>query len=358
VVFKVVVGLSGGVDSSFSLFLLKKRSYNVKAIFVRSWGEDKVSCTIKYDIDEAKKVCQALDVPFLSLDFSWDYWCNVFEKFLQKYRSGFTPNPDVLCNQKIKFGSLLDYGKVLGVDLVATGHYVRKRLLTNGKFQILKGVDTNKDQSYFLYLLNQAQLNFSLFPVGDFTKPYVREIAKDNMINTHNKKDSNGICFVGRRNLKYFLGQYINGYSGNICDEYGYTLSNHDGLFHYTLGQRKGLGIGGIRTNFDRACFVLKKDIINNVLTVVRGRKSRLLFKRTLKVHNLHWVSGSLPKSVFYCCSKVRYHQSDQHCKIHLDATTDNAFIIFSALQRSVSPGQSIVFYDKDICLGGGIIVC
>ena len=353
---KVIVGLSGGVDSSAALLLLKQQNYDVTAVFMKNWEEDDNDdfCSAEDDIKDAEAVCKRLDIPFKKINFSAEYWDQVFTHFLKEYQAGRTPNPDVLCNKEIKFKAFLNYAKQLGGEFIATGHYARKRVLDNGECQLLKGLDPDKDQSYFLYMLDQAQLKLSLFPIGEFTKPAVREIAEKNALITHNKKDSTGICFIGERKFKTFLNRYLPAQPGEIHDQKGKAIGKHDGLMYYTIGQRQGLGIGGIKNADQQPWFVANKDIQNNRLIVVQGQDHPMLFKTKLSAVNLHWIRGKAPGNRLYCHAKIRYRQSDQSCEVVIDKSS--ATVSFSSPQRAITPGQSIVFYDNEVCLGGGII--
>lgn len=350
---RIIVGLSGGVDSSVSAYLLKKQGHHVEAIFMKNWeGEDDTNCPAAIDFDYAQRVCETLAIPLSMVNFSNDYWERVFSYFLDEYRAGRTPNPDILCNKEIKFRAFLDYAKQQGADLIATGHYVRRQ-----HDQLLKGIDTNKDQSYFLYALNREQLTNSLFPIGELTKPQVREIATELKLASHDKKDSTGICFIGERKFKSFLTNYLPAQPGSIKTLNGETIGQHDGLMFYTIGQRQGLHIGGCKGKLEAPWFVAEKDLKNNCLIVVQGDHPAL-YKKTLVVNDIHWINA-IPNFKKPLNAKIRYRQKDQICFI--EPCEDNLLtkkynIHFNCPQRAVTPGQSIVFYQDDICLGGGII--
>ena len=353
---KVVVGVSGGVDSSVSALLVKEKGYDVTGIFMKNWEEDDSDdfCSAEQDIKDAQTICENIDIPFRKINFAAEYWDDVFEYFLREYATGRTPNPDILCNKEIKFKAFLNYAKVLGGQYIATGHYARKRTLDNGEHQLLKGVDHNKDQSYFLYPLNQEQLKHVLFPVGELEKPQVRQIAEQHKLVTYNKKDSTGICFIGERKFKNFLNQYLPAKSGEIHDENGVVIGQHEGLMYYTIGQRQGLGIGGVKNRPEIPWFAAEKDLKNNILIAVQGHQHPLLLSSNLEAVDLHWVKGGPPSHQFNCQAKVRYRQADQSCQVTL--VQDGVKVIFDEPQRAITPGQSIVFYDGEVCLGGGVI--
>ncbi len=355
---KVIVGVSGGVDSSVSALLLKQNGYEVTGVFMKNWEEDDNDqfCAASEDIKDAQAICETIGIDFKKINFAAEYWDHVFEYFLQEYKAGRTPNPDVLCNKEIKFKAFLDYAQLLGGDYIATGHYTRKRTLASGEHQLLKGLDHNKDQSYFLYTLGQEQLNYTLFPIGELEKPKVRELAAQYKLITHNKKDSTGICFIGERKFKDFLNQYLPAQPGEIQDENGVVIGQHDGLMYYTLGQRQGLKIGGVKNRPETPWFVAEKDIQNNILIAVQGHNHPLLMKKSLTAGKLHWVKGSSPGETFHCKAKTRYRQADQNCVVTIDQQ-NQAHVIFDQMQRAITPGQSVVFYDGEVCLGGGIIL-
>lgn len=362
---KVMIGLSGGVDSSVSAYLLKKAGYQVEGLFMKNWDESfeenmpehdkKKGCNATQDFIDAQAVCLKLGIPLHTVNFSSEYWDRVFNYFLEEYKAGRTPNPDVLCNKEIKFKAFLDHALELGADYIATGHFVRSRE-ENGAWQLLKGLDTNKDQSYFLYLLNQHQLSHALFPVGELEKPSIRKIAEELGFKNAAKKDSTGICFIGERKFKTFLQQYLPAQPGDIETEDGTIIGKHDGLMYYTIGQRQGLGIGGLKAHDEEPWYVAQKDLKRNVLIVVQGHDHPLLLSKTLTATQLHWISGAAPTIPFTCTAKTRYRQPDQTCAIH-SIKNDIATVEFKELQRAITPGQSVVFYDDEICLGGGIII-
>ncbi len=352
----IIVGLSGGVDSSVAAHLLKNKETTVRGLFMKNWEEDDTEeyCTATEDLRDAQAVADKLGIELLTMNFASEYWDRVFEHFLTEYRAGRTPNPDILCNKEIKFRAFLDHALEQGADKIATGHYARIGE-ANGQFQLLRGVDNNKDQSYFLYTLNQHQLSHSLFPLGELEKPKVREIAHELGLVTHDKKDSTGICFIGERRFKDFLARYLPAQPGEIQTPDGEVIGHHSGLMYHTLGQRQGLGIGGLKNHSEDPWFVAHKDLENNILIAVQGHDHPLLFSNNLTASQLHWVSGSAPASGVTITAKVRYRQVDQSCSItHIDHGTIT--IQFNAPQRAVTPGQSIVFYDHERCLGGAII--
>lgn len=350
---RVIVGLSGGVDSSVSALLLKQQGYAVEGLFMKNWEDDSQYCQNNKDRVDAQAVCDALDIPFYCVNFSREYWHDVFEDFLAQYQAGRTPNPDVLCNKYIKFSAFLKHAKSLGADKIAMGHYAR---LENreGMMQLLKGLDQNKDQSYFLHALNQSQLQQALFPIGHLEKTQVRAIAKQYHLPTHDKKDSTGICFIGERNFKKFLSEYLPAQKGLIETTQGEIIGEHQGLMYYTLGQRQGMGIGGKKNAQESPWYVIEKDLKRNVLIVAQGEHEKL-YSQTLFTDEIHWVAGQAPAINFNCMAKIRYRQMDQAC--HISKTNENQWRIeFETPQRSATPGQYIVFYQFDSCLGGGMI--
>jgi tRNA-specific 2-thiouridylase len=357
---KVIVGMSGGVDSSVSAYLLMQQGYQVEGLFMKNWDEDDGTeyCTAKEDLNDAQQVCDHLGIKLHQANFAAEYWDNVFEHFLEEYKAGRTPNPDILCNREIKFKAFLEYAKILGADLIATGHYVR-RGKQNNETVLLKGLDGNKDQSYFLHAVGGNEIAQTLFPVGELEKPEVRRIAEENGLVTAGKKDSTGICFIGERRFKDFLQQYLPAQPGRIETPEGEDIGEHNGLMYHTLGQRQGLGIGGLKNHPDAPWFVAGKDLERNVLTAVQGKNNPLLFNDWLTASSIFWVNDA-PTTPLTCKAKVRYRQDDQECTL-LSHTNENGDIEgyrveFAKPQRAVTPGQSVVFYLDDICLGGGVI--
>ena len=360
---RVVVGLSGGVDSAVSAYLLKEQGYEVIGIFMKNWEDDDNSeyCSSNIDFVDAASVADVLGIEIEHVNFAAEYKDRVFAEFLREYQAGRTPNPDILCNAEIKFKAFLDHAMRLGAEKIATGHYARVRLnAATGKHELLKGLDPLKDQSYFLHRLNQAQLSKTLFPVGELPKTEVRRIAAEIGLPNAKKKDSTGICFIGERPFRDFLNRYIAKEPGPIKDPNGRTIGKHVGLSFYTLGQRQGLGIGGIREkgaqkggNEHEPWFVARKDMKKNILWVVQGHDHPWLLSPSLRAEDLSWVAGEAPQ-VADIAAKTRYRQADAPCTLQTDAT--GITLHFTEPQWAVTPGQSAVLYDGDVCLGGGVI--
>ena len=352
---RVIVGMSGGVDSSVSALLLMEQGYQVEGLFMKNWEEDDGTeyCTAMDDLADAQAVCDRIGIKLHTVNFAAEYWDNVFEHFLEEYKAGRTPNPDILCNREIKFKAFLDYAMILGADLIATGHYVRRRDI-DGRTELLKGLDPNKDQSYFLHAVGGEQIAKTLFPVGELEKPEVRRIAEQHGLATAKKKDSTGICFIGERRFSDFLKQYLPAQPGEIKTTDGEVIGRHHGLMYHTIGQRQGLGIGGLKDAGEEPWYVLVKDLEHNVLIVGQGNEHPLLFSGALLASEIYWVNPidlSTPRRL---TAKVRYRQGDQPCVLEKTATGYRA--TFDDPQRAVTPGQSVVFYDGEICLGGGVI--
>lgn len=353
---KVIVGMSGGVDSSVTALLLQQAGYRVEGLFMKNWDEDDGTeyCTAMRDLADAQAVCDKLGIHLHTANFAAEYWDNVFEHFLEEYKACRTPNPDILCNREIKFKAFLDWALELGADLIATGHYARTGIDADGLTTLRKGRDNNKDQSYFLHAVGHRQLAQTLFPLGELEKTEVREIAKQFDLATKAKKDSTGICFIGERRFKDFLEQYVPANPGDILDTEGHVLGRHSGLMFHTLGQRQGLGIGGVAGASDDPWYVVDKDVANNVLVVGQGNDHPRLFSRRLFASHIHWVAEHDPKLPMRCVAKTRYRQPDQACVI--ERQSDGYHVTFDEPQRAVTPGQSVVFYLDDVCLGGGVI--
>jgi tRNA-uridine 2-sulfurtransferase len=353
---KVVIGMSGGVDSSVAAYLLQRRGYSACGVFMRNWQETnpEFPCTAAEDARDALGICETLGIELEAIDFSQEYWQRVFAYFLDEHRRGRTPNPDILCNKEIKFKAFLDHALAQGADYIATGHYARTRDI-DGRHQLLKARDLAKDQSYFLYTLGQGQLARSLFPVGELQKTKVRRIAAEQGFANAAKKDSTGICFIGERNFNKFLSHYLPAQPGEIRTVDGECVGSHNGLMYYTLGQRKGIGVGGRRGMEENPWYVVDKDTASNTLIIAQGHDHPLLYRRGLLAGALHWVAGEPPALPLRCRAKTRYRQADQDCVLSLNEN-NSCIVHFDQAQRAVTPGQSVVFYQGDVCLGGGVI--
>ncbi len=349
-----MVGLSGGVDSAVAALLLKRQGYAVSGLFMKNWEEDDSTghCAAEEDYKEVRRLCEILDIPLHSVNFSAEYWDRVFTFFLNELKAGRTPNPDVLCNKEIKFKAFLEHAWSLGAEHIATGHYARVEMRED-MFFLHKAHDGNKDQSYFLHALGQKALRNTLFPLGDITKPEVRRLAQAAGLPNYARKDSTGICFIGERNFKEFLGRYLPAQPGDMRTLTGKIKGRHHGLMYHTLGQRQGLGIGGPGD----AWYVVGKDIENNILYVEQGEHHPALYTTTLTAISLHWIAGKLPALPLRCQAQTRYRQANQTCMVNTVAKGGGGVEVrFDQPQRAVTPGQSVVFYQDDLCLGGGTI--
>ncbi len=353
---RVIVGLSGGVDSAVAALLLREQGYDVHAVFMKNWDEDDTDnfCPAAQDLADAEDVSRALDIPFRTVSFSAEYWDRVFRYFLDEYASGRTPNPDILCNREIKFRAFLDYAHQLGADFIATGHYARI-LQDDDGMHLLKGIDPGKDQTYFLYALEQWQLAGSLFPLGLMLKKQVRRLAARAGLANHSKKDSTGICFIGERKFSDFLSRYLPARPGEIRTLDNQTIGTHQGLVFYTIGQRRGLGIGGLKNASSEAWYVVSKDLNENTLLVAQGHHHPRLYHHGLRISRVHWISGMPPPMPLRCDARIRHQMRVQACTVH-SSGKDECEVRFSQPQWAISPGQSVVFYQGDECLGGGVI--
>ena len=351
----VVVGMSGGVDSSVAALLLKEQGYNVIGLFMVNWNEEDENgvCTSTTDYEDVKRVCSTIGIPYFTVNYAKEYWDRVFEYFLEEYKKGRTPNPDVLCNREIKFGPFLEQAKKIGADYIATGHYA-KVYEKNGLYYLAKDKDKNKDQSYFLNQLSQEQLKNTIFPLSDMLKPDLRIIAqKHNFVNAE-KKDSTGVCFIGERHFRQFLKQYIPMQKGDIIDTNNNIVGQHDGVYYYTIGQRRGLNIGGMSTGNGKRWYVIGKDVEKNILYVSQGEGEEL-YSSGLITYKVNWIPQTPADKKFDCFAKFRYRQPDQ--AVSVEIKDDKVIVTFKEKQRAVTEGQFVVFYDEEEnCLGGGII--
>jgi len=349
---RIVVGLSGGVDSAVAALLLRDRGMDVIGLFMKNWEEDddEQYCAAAADLEQARAVCGHLDIPLHTVNFSSEYWDRVFHHFLVEYRAGRTPNPDVLCNREIKFSAFIEQAAALGATRIATGHYARLRHDDRGH-HLLKARDESKDQTYFLHLLDQRALSRTVFPLADLQKPQVRRIAREAGLPNHARKDSTGICFIGERRFAEFLGRFLDDVPGQIVSVDGEILGRHRGLAFYTIGQRQGLGVGGRGA----AWYVAGKDLAGNRLVVAQGADHPALFSPGLVSVGMHWILGAPPGRQFRCTARIRHRQAPQECTVTLDGA-HGATVVFSALQRAVTPGQSVVLYRGEECVGGGVI--
>ncbi|MEZ5544869.1 MAG: tRNA 2-thiouridine(34) synthase MnmA [Lysobacteraceae bacterium] len=353
--FDAMVGMSGGVDSSVAALRLSDAGHRIAGLFMQNWDDDGTGeCRAEDDRRDAVAICGRLGIPFFSRNFAKQYWDGVFEHFLAEYRAGRTPNPDVLCNREIKFRTFLDEARALGAARIATGHYARVDE-RDGRFRLLRAVDEAKDQTYFLHALGQEALSATWFPIGDLPKAQVRQMARDAGFATHAKKDSTGICFIGERDFRQFLSTYLPAKPGVIRDPQGIALGEHAGVFFYTLGQREGLNLGGVRGRPQAPWFVVGKDVRENILYVDQGHDSPFLQSTQLRASAATFTQGHAPAAAFSCTAKVRYRQQDEACRVHV-LENGGLHVHFEHEQRAVTPGQSVVFYDGQECLGGAVI--
>jgi tRNA-uridine 2-sulfurtransferase len=353
----IVVGMSGGVDSSVTTLLLQEQGHQVMGLFMKNWEEDDGTeyCTAMQDLADAQQVCDKLGIELKTVNFAAEYWDDVFEVFLSEFQAGRTPNPDILCNKYVKFKAFLDYAiQDLGADYIATGHYARVSE-NDGEYCLLKGLDPDKEQSYFLYTLKQHELAHTLFPIGHLHKKEIRKLAQEAGFDNCRKKDSTGICFIGERKFKEFLQRYLPTQPGEMRSPEGRLIGKHQGLMYYTLGQRQGLGIGGVKDAPDEPWYVLDKDLENNVLIVDQGHDHPLMLHNTLEASRLDWCNNKPLTKTIECNAKTRYRQEDQPCRLE-PLGNDCCTVSFGEPQRAITPGQSVVFYQGEICLGGGII--
>ena len=356
---RIVVGLSGGVDSSVAAWLLKRQGHEVIGVFMKNWEDDDTDeyCTSRVDLVDAASVADVIGIELHAVNFAAEYRERVFSQFLREYQAGRTPNPDVLCNNEIKFAAFLDHAKELGAESIATGHYARTNRTPSG-VELRKAADAGKDQTYFLHQLEQRQLASAAFPIGELTKREVRAIAKEEGIPTYAKKDSTGICFIGERPFRDFLARYLPKEPGPIENPDGHVLGRHQGLAYYTLGQRQGLGIGGTRGGSDEPWFVMRKDRGRNALIVVQGHNDPRLFADSLDIESMHWIAGIAPEGARFG-AKTRYRMADASCSVDRNADTPAGSgwrVKFDQPQWAPTPGQYLVLYDGDVCLGGGAI--
>ncbi|MDD2661591.1 MAG: tRNA 2-thiouridine(34) synthase MnmA [Methylococcales bacterium] len=353
----IIVGMSGGVDSSVTALLLLEQGHQVTGLFMKNWEEDDGTeyCTAMEDLADAQQVCEKLGIELKTVNFAAEYWDEVFEVFLSEFKAGRTPNPDILCNKHVKFKAFLNYAvEDLGAEFIATGHYARVAE-KNGEFFLLKGLDPNKEQSYFLYTLGQKALSKTLFPIGHLHKPEIRAMADKAGFANSRKKDSTGICFIGERKFTEFLQLYLPTQPGEMRTPEGQYVGKHSGLMYYTLGQRQGLGIGGVKNAPDEPWYALDKDLKNNVLIVGQGHDHPLMLHNTLEASQLDWCSNKPLLEPLRCTAKTRYRQADQACRLE-PMGDDRCRAVFDQAQRAITPGQSVVFYNGEVCLGGGII--
>ena len=354
---RVVVGMSGGVDSSVAALLLKQQGYDVIGVFMKNWDDttDSGVCTATEDYEDVARVADQIGIPYYSIDFEKEYWDRVFEYFLDEYRHNRTPNPDVMCNKEIKFKSFIDYAMKMNADYIAMGHYAQLDRDADGTVHLIRAADDNKDQTYFLNALSQDQLQKVMFPLGGLRKPEVRAIAAKAGLATATKRDSTGVCFIGERDFKKFLKEFLPAQPGEMRTPAGELKGQHDGLMYYTIGQRSGLGIGG-SSDSSEPWFVVGKDMSTNTLIVDQGFNNPLLYATSLEASNISFITGAVPAQEFHCTAKFRYRQADTGVTVKMNDDGTSATVIFDEPVRAITPGQAVVFYDGPECLGGGVI--
>ena len=352
---RIVTGLSGGVDSAVAALLLKQQGHDVSAVFMKNWDEDDEAdyCPAEKDLEDARAIAGRLDIELHTASFSAQYWNRVFRHFLDEYQAGRTPSPDIICNREIKFRAFLDHAIGRGADFIATGHYAR--IEKEPRVRLLRGIDTDKDQTYFLHSLSREQLGKSLFPLGEMHKSDVRRLARDSGLPVHDKKDSTGICFIGERRFSAFLARYLEKNPGEIRTLEDEVIGTHDGLMFYTIGQRQGLGIGGRKSATGEPWYVAGKEVESNILRVVQGVDHPALFKQGLRASQLHWIAADAPATPLLCRARIRHQQALQACTV-MQEDPQTCTVRFESPQRAITPGQSVVFYADDECLGGGVI--
>ena len=351
----IITGLSGGVDSAVATLLLKQQGHDVSAVFMKNWDEEDEAdyCPAEQDLADAREIAGKLDIELHTVSFSAEYWKRVFRHFLEEYQAGRTPSPDIICNREIKFRAFLDHAIGRGADFIATGHYAR--IEKEPHIRLLRGVDADKDQTYFLHRLSREQLGKSLFPLGDMLKSDVRRLARERGLPVHDKKDSTGICFIGERRFSEFLARYLQKNPGEIRTLENEVIGTHDGLMFYTIGQRQGLGIGGRKSASGEPWYVAGKEIESNILRVVQGVNHPALFKQRLRASQLHWISADPPPLSLVCTARIRHQQTLQRCTVTIEPEK-SCSVSFERPQRAITPGQSVVFYNNDECLGGAVI--
>lgn len=353
---QIIVGLSGGVDSAVAAMLLQRKGYDVRGLFMKNWEEDDSAahCAAEKDLAAAKQVANTLNIPLDTINFSSEYWDRVFTHFLAELKAGRTPNPDILCNREIKFQAFLEYALSKGAEKIATGHYACSKRYP-AHIELHRAVDTNKDQTYFLHQVSSQALIRTLFPLCRYKKPQVRKMAEEAGLTNYNRKDSTGICFIGERRFNDFITKYIPNEPGPIRSTAGKTMGQHHGLMFHTIGQRKGLGIGGHKNSHNEPWFVVSKSVSSNTLVVAQGHNHPALFAKGLSARNLYWITNPPATTSFECTARIRHRQQDRPCIVHMK-DDGSCHVVFEQPVRAITPGQYVVFYNGNICMGGGTI--